>query len=88
MRKIANTLIVLGVGAVSLLVLYSLKVNSFSAKETSIILFITSIFIISGLIIKTIINRNYLSKDKIYSRFIFISLYLTSITYFLIIELI
>lgn len=84
MKKLANALIVIGVGAVSLLVLYSLKVRNFSNMESSIILFLISICVILGMAMKTYINRKVISKEKVYSRIIFLSLYFTSITYFLI----
>lgn len=84
MKRFANALITVGVGVVSLFVLYSLKVNRFNNVETSIILFSTSLLVILGILVRTIVNKKYLAREKIYSRLIFLSLYFTSITYYLI----
>ncbi len=84
MKKIANALMVIGVGVVSFSVLYSLKIQAFSEKETSIILFIASLLLIAGILIKTMINKRVISKEKFYSKLVFISLYLVSVTFFFI----
>ena len=84
MKKIANALMVIGVGVVSFSVLYSLKIQAFSEKETSIILFIASLLLITGILIKTMINKRVISKEKFYSKLVFISLYLASVTFFFI----
>ena len=84
MKKIANALMVIGVGVVSFSVLYSLKIQAFSEKETSIILFIASLLLITGILIKTMINKRVISKEKFYSKLVFISLYLVSVTFFFI----
>ncbi len=84
MKRLANALIVVGVGVVSLLVVYSLKVNSFTYIESSVILFLTGMLIITGILIKLIINKNLISKDKLYSRLIIVVVYFTIITYNLI----
>ena len=81
MKRIANTLIVVGVGVVSLLVLYSLKISRFNNIETSIILFSTSICIMLGILIKTFINRKTISKEKLYSRLIVIFACFTIVTF-------
>lgn len=72
MKRIANTLIVVGVWVVSLLVLYLLKVSIFDNRETSIILFSTSTCVFLVILIKTFINRKIVSKEKLYSQIIVI----------------
>lgn len=84
MKRLANALIVVGVGVVSLLVVYSLKVNSFTYIESAVILFLTGMLIILGILIKLIVNKNLISKDKLYSRLIIVVVYFTIITYNLI----
>jgi len=84
MKKLANVLIVVGIGVLSLLVIYSLKVSKLTEIEASIILFFTGILVITGLLMKIIINRKVMSKDKLYSRLIIVIIYFTIITYNLI----
>lgn len=84
MKRFANALIVIGVGVMSLLVLYSLKINRFNVIETSWILFLTGLLIISGLLIKTMINNKIMPREKLYTRIVVTLVYFTIITYNLI----
>jgi len=84
MKRIANALIIVGVGVVSFLILYSSKVSRFNNIEASIILFFTGVLIISGILLKTITNMKIMSREKFYSRIIIGFMVFTIITYNLI----
>lgn len=87
MKKIANILIVLGAGSIAFAVSYSTIIHSFTGKQTAIILFFTSIFILVGMLIHSILDKHKMVREKFYSRMIGMALYFTSITYYLVITL-
>lgn len=76
MKKIANVLIVVGVGIIVYAILYANIISSLQENTSALIMFIASLFIISAIIIKTLSNSIQYSKEKIYSRFIVSALFL------------
>ena len=76
MKKIANVLIVVGVGIIVYAILYDNIISSLQENTSALIMFIASLFIISAIIIKTLSNSIQYSKEKIYSRFIVSALFL------------
>lgn len=76
MKKIANVLIVVGVGIIVYAILYANIISSLQENTSALIMFIASLFIISAIIIKTLSNNIQYSKEKIYSRFIVSALFL------------
>ena len=76
MKKIANVLIVVGVGIIVYAILYANIISSLQENTSALIMFIASLFIISAIIIKTLSNSMKYSKEKIYSRFIVSALFL------------
>lgn len=84
MKKLANVFMILGVGIIAFSVSYSMEVHRFDVKETAVILFASSIWILLGILIHSILDKKKLSREKFYSRMVALSLYFTSITYYLI----
>lgn len=76
MKKIANALIVVGVGIIVYAILYANIISSLQENTSALIMFIASLFIISAIIIKTLSNSIQYSKEKICSRFIVSALFL------------
>jgi len=84
MKKLANTLMIIGLGFISLFILYSLQIDNFTSSESAIILFFTGILIVTGVLIKTFVNKNIISKEKLFSRLMFSLVSFVIITYNLI----
>ncbi len=88
MKKIANLLIIFGVGVVTFSILYSIKISHFSEIEAYVIMFLSTLLILLGLFIKMFINRKQIPYNKFYFRLLMMFLFFTSITYFLVKSLI
>lgn len=80
MKKIANVLSLVGVGIIVYAILYANIISSLQEKTSAFIIFIASLFIIAGVVIKTLINSTKYSKERFYSRFIVSLLYLILVT--------
>lgn len=87
MKKLANVLIILGVGSIAFAVSYSTIIHNFTGRQTAMILFFTSVFILLGMLIHSILDKYKMTKEKFYSRIVGMLLYFTSIVYYLVITL-